>query len=224
MEREKILIIRLITIIICLLIFIIPFIVDVVNKVEIISDTCETRYYEYEDESYCKVTITIDKDVILTDNSKIKVEFFDVNEYSLGVYDSDFLNFTDEKQKHTYFNITGNVEYYEILDYELHVYNVIAKIICWGLAFFVFIFFIETLTLNYKRYKIANNEIIVYVGLFHHYIKINDVIADEHNTLITFSPIYLSCAMDQDNMINVTITTFNRISLQCNNMLVQPIK
>lgn len=73
--------------------------------------------------------------------------------------------------------------------------------------------------LSYKAYYFNELGIIIYAGWYHHYIKINNVKFDEHNTLITFTPILLSCTLDDGTQIEATITITKRISLKINNQL-----
>lgn len=84
---------------------------------------------------------------------------------------------------------------------------------------FVILIFIASLFLTYKEYEYNGNEIIVYAGWYHHYIKVNGNILDEHNTLVTFTAIPLACTLDDGTDLEVTITTTNRISLKINNRL-----
>lgn len=73
--------------------------------------------------------------------------------------------------------------------------------------------------MSYKRYTYKNNEIIVYAGVYHHYIKINKEIFDEHDTIISYSPIKLSCLLNDGTDIVATISLTNRITLKINNKL-----
>lgn len=84
---------------------------------------------------------------------------------------------------------------------------------------FSFTFFICSLLLTYKNYQYNEYEIIVYASWYHHYIKINGEKYDEHNTIATFTPIILSCTLDDCTDIMATITLTNRISLKINNKL-----
>ncbi len=78
--------------------------------------------------------------------------------------------------------------------------------------------FICTLLLSCKEYKYDGYSIVVYSGFYHHYIKINGRIEDEHNTIATFSAIYLSCTIDEQ-YFEATISLTNRISLKINDRL-----
>lgn len=84
---------------------------------------------------------------------------------------------------------------------------------------FIFSFFISSLSLSCKTYAYKDYKIIAYAGWFHHYIKVNGEIVDEHNTLISFVPITLSSTLDNGEKIFARISTFNSISLKINDKL-----
>lgn len=88
-----------------------------------------------------------------------------------------------------------------------------------GIELFIILFFICALSLSCKTYTYKDYEIIVYAGWFHHYIKVNKEIVDEHNTLISYVPITLETTLDSEEKIFARISTFNRISLKINDKL-----
>ena len=114
---------------------------------------------------------------------------------------------------------------YDILDYYdyYNPYELRAYLLGY-LCFFNLIFFICTLCLSCKIYEYNGNEIIVYAGFYHHYIKVNGTKMDEHNTLIYFTPIPLSCTLNDGTDLAVVITTSNRISFKINNQLYTKTK
>ncbi len=83
----------------------------------------------------------------------------------------------------------------------------------------VSLFLIASFTLSYKVYRYEGKLLIVYAGWFHHYIKIDGTKFDEHDTLISYTPIILSCELDNGTFVQATISTFNRISLKVNGRL-----
>ena len=89
---------------------------------------------------------------------------------------------------------------------------------------FIFTFFIRSLLLSCKVYEYKGKDIIVYAGWFHHYIKVNEKILDEINTIMTYTHISLSCTLDDGTTVAATITLANRISLKINNQLYTNIK
>lgn len=80
-------------------------------------------------------------------------------------------------------------------------------------------FFIGSLLLSYRAYEYEGNTIIVYVGWYHHYLKVNGEVADEHNTILTFTTIQLSCTLEDGTLVQAAVTLTNRISLKINNRL-----
>ncbi len=83
-----------------------------------------------------------------------------------------------------------------------------------------FVFFISACLLtSYRAYEYEGKLIIVYAGFYYHYLKINGEVTDEHNTIMTFTPIQLSCTLDDGTAVAANITLTNRISLKINNRL-----
>ncbi len=74
----------------------------------------------------------------------------------------------------------------------------IALKVCIGVivGLFVFAFWLDAFLVNYKTYCIGQIVILVYAGYFHHYIKVNGTIYDEHNTLVYLTPIVLSTTVN----------------------------
>lgn len=92
-------------------------------------------------------------------------------------------------------------------------------IFIWLFELIIFICFNWALSLSCKVYTYKNYQIIVYAGWFHHYIKVNEEIVDEHSTLITYVPITLETTLDSGEKIFARISTSNRISLEINDKL-----
>lgn len=86
--------------------------------------------------------------------------------------------------------------------------------------FIIFLIFVCTLCLHCKTYTFRGNSIVVYAGFCNHYIKANGVKCDEHNTLISFTPIVMSCKLDDGTMLQATISMSNRIALKANDKLL----
>ncbi|HCH74930.1 MAG TPA: hypothetical protein DEV87_07110 [Clostridiales bacterium] len=84
--------------------------------------------------------------------------------------------------------------------------------------------FISTLLLSYKTYMYNDKEIIVYAGFYHHYISVSGVKTDEHNTIISYTPITLTCTLSEGARIQATISLTNRIALKINDKLYQEVR
>lgn len=89
---------------------------------------------------------------------------------------------------------------------------------------FILAFFIGSLFLSYRVYNYNSNEIIVYAGWYHHYIKVNGEKSDEHNTVFFYVPIILSCRLNDGTELEATISVMNRIALKINNRLYVGMK
>lgn len=84
-------------------------------------------------------------------------------------------------------------------------------------------FFIMAFLLSCKKYVYNDNEIVVYAGFYHHYITVNGVKTDEHNTIISYTPITLSCTLSEGTHVQATISLTNRIALKINDRLYREI-
>ena len=96
--------------------------------------------------------------------------------------------------------------------------TIIASICIYIVVIFLALW-ITALTLSCKIYNFKQQEILVYAGASKHYIKVNGKIYDEHNTIVSFTPIVLSCTLESGDKIQATITLTNRISLKINDVL-----
>ena len=219
-EKKKLLIHRLIWFLLLLLGIIIPIIISNVpsKDVEIINDNGYiNEYYESLDETNCEIEVIFNCEV---DSGYILVAFYDSNGKLLSKENGYFYGH-DNTVSSTFF-IDGKVDSYEILSYDINASNdtvyIVTMLFIYG-DIIVFTLFIASLLLSYKAYEYNGNEIVVYAGWYHHYIKVNGNKTDEHNTLVSFTAIPLSCTLDDGTDITVVITMTNRISLKINNQL-----
>lgn len=197
------------------------FLINIFNppekEVEIIDDNGYiNEYYEYLNETNCEIEVVFNCDV---DSGYITVAFYDSSDKLLSQETGFFYGY-DNTLSST-FLIDGKVDSYEILSYDIDVSNdalLYAKLFIY-IEYFIFVFFIASLTLSCNVYEYNGNEIVVYAGWYHHYIKVNGIKTDEHNTLTFFTAIQLSCTLDDGTDIKATITITNRISLKINNQL-----
>ena len=88
------------------------------------------------------------------------------------------------------------------------------------LGSFAAVLFINALFfLSCKRYYYNNQKIVVYAGILHHYIKVDDEKCDEHTTLMRFIPIKLATSLADGSLMECTISTINRIATKINGRL-----
>lgn len=175
-------------------------------------------YYEYTNTSTCEIEVTFDMNV---ESGNIKVAFYDANQQLLSTEEGYLFGY-GKTLSHTFYSIDGKVDSYKILDCTVSVSNNNTTLIVYCsimVNIITFAFFISSLFLSCKIYDYNGAEIIVYAGWYHHYIKVSQVKLDEHNTLISFSPIVLSTTLGNGTKIQATISLTNRISLKINDQL-----
>lgn len=83
----------------------------------------------------------------------------------------------------------------------------------------LFVVWVSSWFLSCKGYKYDDKKIVIYAGWFHHCLKVNGRYMDEYNTFITFTPIDLSCVLNDGTPLQVRISLANRITLKINNQL-----
>lgn len=83
------------------------------------------------------------------------------------------------------------------------------------LTFFLFLY---SLLLSYQIYHFNGQTIVVYAGHFTHYIKIDNVLLDEHKSFIKWFTIYLS-GTQNNNIFEAKITNLGKITLKINDKL-----
>lgn len=75
------------------------------------------------------------------------------------------------------------------------------------------------LSIKYRRYDYNGIDIMVYSGAYHHYIKVDGEIVDEHNTLVSYRAIELSSILADGTPISARISLSGAISLKINGTL-----
>lgn len=179
-------------------------------------------YYDSLNDSTCEIEIICAEDV---QGSNITVAFYD-EEGNLLSTETEYFYPNSNKLTETFYYINGKVDSYEIVDGNINAYDnsdVVARVF-FIMSPFILILLICSLMLSYKVYDYDGNKIEVYSGWYYHYIKINGEKYDEHNTLQSFSPIYLSCMLDDYTTIEATISLSNRIALKINGRLYEPVQ
>lgn len=81
------------------------------------------------------------------------------------------------------------------------------------------VFFVTSFFVHYKRATVGENTIEIYAGYYHHYLKVNGETVDEHNSLIYFLPIVFETVLTGGDMLKVTITLSNGITVKINDKL-----
>lgn len=222
-EKKKILIRRIVWGILLAIGILVPVILSnqPAEDVNIVNDDGYIiEYYEYSDTTDCEIEVTFDREVSSAD---IVVAFYDSDGNLLEREEGYFYGY-DNKVSATFF-IDGSVDSYEIISYEVSIYEN-NDYIMWFLIvdLVAVVFFICSLLLSCKVYEYNGKTIIVYAGFYHHYLKVDGEIMDEHNTLTSFTAIPLSCTLDDGAVLHATITMTNRISLKINDRLYKNYK
>ena len=216
-EKTKVLAHRITwLVVICLIIFI-PLIINWVQpKLAVVEEEAYIEeYYEYSNTSKVKIYITFNREVNYTGYATIK--YYD----SLGnLLDTEESRFTAEGVVAESFliYIDGEVDSYEIVSYDFTTPTKGDWLYYFLLPAVVFL--IESLLICYKEYECNGKKLSVYAGFYHHTLRVDGEKCDEHNTITSFYPIYLSTTMEDGIEVEATITTFNRISLKVNNKLL----
>lgn len=89
---------------------------------------------------------------------------------------------------------------------------------------FILIFLISSFLYSCKVYEYNGNVIVVYAGYSHHYIKVNGEKTDEYISSIFFTPIRLSCTLEDGTHLAATVSLANRISLKINDRLYRAME
>lgn len=213
-ERVKLRFHRTFWLLLCLLFLFLPeLIASTKPELEIVdAEVYISDYYSSLDETAVSINLVFNREI---KSGYVTINFYDDLNQKIDTKSIYLIAYGDEAEG-SYEVVNGQVDSYEIISYEFETYNPylglhIAVLPCG-------IMLISALLLNYKTYQYYGNVITVYAGWFHHVLRINGEKYDEHNTLMTFAPIYLSTTLENAK-IEVTISTFNRIALKINDKL-----
>jgi hypothetical protein len=215
-----------------------------IPPVAIEQDNCYIEeYYEYINETTCSLEITFNQRVY---EGPVTVVFYDKSGRELETLvipltNADYYPSYGTKMVNSYFDVAGEVDSYEIIDYsdlqsaewdlyddnEYYEYStVLGLFIVWACVrcFYVIPLVLSSLFLNCKAYSIYGHCVVVYAGRLHHYIKVDGRKYDEKNTLISFSAITLTAQLLEGDKIEVYIPSFTkRMSLRVNGILEEPV-
>ncbi len=220
-EKRKIIFRKVIWTILLLIGIIAPIIIANLpsEDVELIYDSGSIEsYYESINSSTCNIEVTFNTEV---ESGYITVSFYNADNQLLSTEESYLWGYGTTLSG-DFYSIPGKVDSYEIVNYTVTVANSEREAALTAFIFidvFIFVFFIAAMTLSLKICIYNGYTILIYAGWYHHYIKVNEIILDEHNTLFQFSAIELSCVLSDGTDLKARITTANRISLKINNQL-----
>ena len=216
-EKKFLLILRLVLLGLIFCLALTGFLISKFTKVNLVDESLEADYSSYSNSSFCYLELTLDNEI---DSGYITIEFFDKQTNFLSVKTINVTSY--DNTVYEYFSVDGEVEYYNILDYSFN-----AEIPYWiySIAIILFLVFLITLLCRCKTYLYNGNVIVIYAGFKNHYIKINGKLADEFVSLLSYTPIRLSCLIDGNETLTATITITNNItSVKINEKLQKACK
>lgn len=218
-ERQKIKFHKYGWFFIILLIIIVPIIITSSQpELEIVDDNGYIDYYyEYIDETSVDIYITFNRNV---NSGYATIKYYDASNRFLETIRSYFYAYNEKTAESSYISVNGKVDTYEIVSYEFEPAN--SSRLLYILLLFAIPMFIGAALLSYKEYDYNGKKISVYAGWFHHTLRVNGAICDEHNTLMSRTPIKLSTTLDDGTVLDATVSLTNRISLKANNKLIIP--
>ncbi|MBQ9486117.1 MAG: hypothetical protein IJU83_04685 [Clostridia bacterium] len=202
---------------IILLIIFIPIIGNACQPaLEIIDDNGYIdKYYTSLDETSVDIDITFNRKV---SSGYATVRFYDSSNHILETKRIYFYAYGDKTAESSYTTVKGKVDKYEITSYEFEPTNGTAHVYIFLIP--AIIMLIGASLLSYKEYDYNGKKISVYAGWFHHTLRVNGEKCDEHNTLVSWTPIHLSTTLEDGTQLDAIITLTNRISLKANDKLL----
>ena len=217
-EKRFILINRIIFLVLLLLNILLPIILlNTQPELELLDSNVYCEYDEISGYSNCEVELTFNKPVAYGDAT---IYFYDVNGDLIDKV-TPYFSKTGTVVSGEITLIQGEIDSYELDNLDFSEDSDF-QLYC-GLMFvfipLTFVLFITSLLLSYKKYEYNGQTIEIYAGYYNHYIKVNGEKYDEHKTLVTFSPIVLSCTLESGDKIQATISLTNRVSLKINDKL-----
>lgn len=222
-EKNKLNFHRLFWLVIFLLSIIVPLIINSsqpkLEMLDIQVTINESFSSLYEDRTYIDIYATFNREV---HSGYVYINYYDSSD-NLIKCQKTYLYSGETKRAESYIEyVEGDVSSYELVSYDFNPIEWIDDKLSIIIPFTIsaFIFFFCSLLLSYKEYEYNGKIISVYSGWYHHTLRINGILCDEHNTFINHVPIYLSTNLDDETVIDVTITLTNRISIKINNRLL----
>ncbi len=217
-EKAKPLIYRITALTLLLMIVFLPLIMDASKpEIELLEDECYAEYYEYLDESNVEMYLTFNRDVY---SIYATVKFYDAQGVCLETKRIEFYGYGKDAESF-YTTVQGNVDSYEIVEYEYELAPALDGYIHYPLIFIALIFLILAFLPNYKEYEYSGRIISVYAGLMHYTLRVNGELYDKHTTLNDLVSINLSTILEDGTHLWATISSLRRITLKINNIIAK---
>lgn len=177
-----------------------------------------TTYYSSLNESSCEIQLECNRRV---DGATAEICFYATENltYPICTKTVEMFGIGDTLSAYVH-NIPDNVKSFQIKS--ITIQDNISRLLIFSCACLpALLFFISALLLSCNVYIYNDKKIVVYAGWYHHYILINGEKYDEHNTLISFTPITLTATLDDGSEVKATISLTNRVALKINGKLYQ---
>ena len=225
-EKNKLLFHRISCLTILILFILIPIIVIYAQpKAELVDyNAYIDTYYSSLNQTSVDIELNFNRPV---DSVSATISFYDSSKHLLETKKINFYSYGTKTAENSYTVINGKVDSYELISYECKPSTTIPTVLYTIVLYLGWLplgMFIGALLLNYKEYNYNGKTISVYAGWFHHTLRIDGEIFDEHNTLIFYTAIDLSTTFEEQTKIEARISTMNRISLKIDGKLVKQYK
>lgn len=191
----------------------------IAKPVKIKNSSIESTYYSSLNESSCKIQLECNRRV---DSATAEISFYATENSTYPFYTKTVeMSGIDDTLTAYIHDIPGNVKYFKIKSITIQKDNINCLLIFNCACLPALLFFISALLLSCNVYLYNDKKIVVYAGWYHHYILVNGEKYDEHNTLISFTPITLTATLDDGSEVKATISLTNRVALKINGKLCE---
>lgn len=213
-EKKKLVMHRLIWLVIVLVILLVPIIITATQpKLALVGSELITAYDDVLDASDCLIEFEFNRDVLY---GTADIKFFDASNNLIDTCECYFRG-SGNVACDAWMTVTGGeAKRIEVVSYDFRTYDAIYNL--YWLFILIVPMFISALLLSYKEYNIDGRTVSVYSGFYHHTLRVDGEIYDEHNTLITFTPIKLSTTLD-NTKVEATISLTNRIAVKADDKI-----
>ena len=175
------------------------------------------NYYSSLNETAVSIEVTFNKSV---SSGYITISYYDASDNFLQSKRSYLFSY-NKTAKDSYETIKGKVDSYEITSFEFEPDDGFTmRVVKYSGIFISAIMLLAAIMLSYKEREVNGQLVAAYAGYYHHKLYVNGILYDEHNTFMSWTPIYLSTTLDDGTNIDATISLTNRISIKANNRLV----
>lgn len=218
-EKRNLMVRRLIWLGIVVVIVLLLIVTGRQPKVEILDINLDCEYSSYSDKSDVTITMKFNTDV---ESDYATVRFYDAAGNLLATDDRFFTaSHGDQTARNYTFSVDGDVVRCEITShFKPYSNNKRLRICLASLALTATGIFLSTFFLFCKEKEFNGTKISVYVGRYHHNLRVNGQIRDEYNAFFFIPPLQFSTTLDDGTKVEATIITAYRISIKVNGELI----